>query len=233
MRDLFFAQLFAPRGLKEISFSVRKTVNRLIGPLPAPAPSVPGPGPGSRLEPARQLTFDLDQPGVEKPTASQVDLLIRTTLARCQPELELPPVRVSGRMRRTLGSYTPPRKQIAISSRLLAMGDEADVRQVVLHEVAHAIVHARFGEKTSAHGREFRAVCDELDIKPRRHVDVTTEKWQSRVRFLSKCGHCKAIIVRKKRMRSVRCGCGFKIYPKSWRAVAPADVGPNGDWVAL
>ena len=144
-------------------------------------------------------------------------------------------MRVSGRMRRTLGSYTPPRKQIAISSRLLAMGDEADVRQVVLHEVAHAIVHARFGEKTSAHGREFRAVCDELDIKPRRHVDVTTEKWQSRVRFLSKCGHCRAIIVRKKRMRSVRCGCGLKVYPKSWRAVAPADVkaDPNGDWVAL
>ena len=114
------------------------------------------------------------------------------------------------------------------------MGDEADVRQVVLHEVAHAIVHDRFGEKTSAHGREFRAVCRELNIKPRRYVDVTTDKWQSRVRFLSKCGHCKVIIVRKKRMRSVRCGCGLKVYPKSWRVVAPVVADhPNGEWVAL
>ncbi|MCZ6538474.1 MAG: SprT-like domain-containing protein [Chloroflexi bacterium] len=186
-------------------------------------------------EPARQLAFDLDQPGIEQPNASQVDLLIRSTLARCQPDLELPPVRVSGRMRRTLGSYTPSRKQIAVSSRLLALGDETDIRRVVLHEVAHAIVHARHGEKTSAHGREFRSVCQELDIRSRRYVDVTTEKWRSQVRFLSKCGHCKVIIVRRRRMRSVRCGCGLKVYPKSWRAVAPADVegGPNGDWVVL
>ena len=189
--------------------------------------------PESRPEPARQLTFDLGVPRVEKPTASQVDLLIRATLAGCQPYLELPSVRVAGRMRRTLGSYTPSQKQIAISSRLLAMGDEADIQQVVLHEVAHAIVHARYGEKTSAHGREFRAVCDEMGIKPRRHVDVSTEKWQSRVRFLSKCGYCKVFIVRKRRMRSVRCGCGLKVYPKSWRAVSPAEGDANGDWVAL
>ena len=136
-------------------------------------------------------------------------------------------------MRRTLGSYTASKRRIAISSRLLAMGDDSDVRQVVLHEVAHAIVHSRFGEKASAHGSEFRAVCRELDVRPRRYVDVMTEKWQSRIRFLSKCGHCKVIIVRKKRMRSVRCTCGLKAYPKSWRAVAPAEAGLDGDWVML
>ena len=214
-----------------ISFSARKLAKRTIGRPPPHVGSVLAPG--SRPEPARQLTFDLGEPGVEDPTALQVDLLIRATLAGCQPYLELPSVRVARRMRRTLGSYTPSQKQIAISSRLLAMGDEADIRQVVLHEVAHAIVHARFGEKTSAHGREFRAVCAEMGIKPRRHVDVSTEKWQSRVRFLSKCGHCRVIIVRKRRMRSVRCECGEKVYPESWRTVAPAAVDSNGDWVAL
>ncbi|MCZ6539670.1 MAG: SprT-like domain-containing protein [Chloroflexi bacterium] len=214
-----------------ISFSVRNSVEYTIVHPPSHVGFVHAPE--SRPEPARQLTFDLGQPRVENPTVLQVDLLIQTTLAGCQPYLELPSVRVAGRMRRTLGSYTPSQKQIAISSRLLAMGDEADIRQVVLHEVAHAIVHARHGEKTSAHGREFRAVCDEMGIKPRRHVDVSTEKWQSRVRFLSKCGYCKVIIVRKRRMRSVRCGCGVKVYPKSWRAAAPAERDANGDWVAL
>lgn len=184
-------------------------------------------------DPARQLRFELEQPRVEKPTAAQVDQLIKAALATHEPDLELPPVRVSGRMRRTLGSYTASKRRIAISSRLLAMGDDSDVRQVVLHEVAHAIVHARFGEKASAHGSEFRAVCRELDVRPRRYVDVMTEKWQSRIRFLSKCGHCKVIIVRKKRMRSVRCTCGLKAYPKSWRAVAPAEADPDGDWVML
>lgn len=184
-------------------------------------------------DPARQLRFELEQPRVEKPTAEQVDLLINTALATHEPDLELPPARVSGRMRRTLGSYTASKRRIAISSRLLAMGDDSDVRQVVMHEVAHAIVHSRFGEKASAHGSEFRAVCRELDVRPRRYVDVMTEKWQSRIRFLSKCGHCKVIIVRKKRMRSVRCTCGLKAYPKSWRAVAPAEADLDGDWVML
>jgi predicted SprT family Zn-dependent metalloprotease len=179
------------------------------------------------------LAFDLEQRPIGKPTAANVDLLIRATLDAHEPGLELPGVRVSGRMRRTLGSYMPSRKQIAISSRLLAMGEEDDIRQVVLHEVAHAIVHARFGEKPSAHGRGFRAVCVEIDAKPRRYVDVTTEQWGSQVRYLSKCGHCKVLIVRKKRMRSVRCVCGLKLYPRVWRAVARGDGGAGGDWLML
>jgi len=181
---------------------------------------------------SRQLAFDLEQKPVGKPTAAAVDLLIRATLDAHEPALELPAVRVSGRMRRTLGSYMPSRKQIAISSRLLAMGEEDDIRQVVLHEVAHAIVHARWGDKPSAHGREFRAVCGEIGAKPRRYVDVTTEQWSSQVRYLSKCGHCKVLIVRKRRMQSVRCVCGLKLCPRSWRAVARAED-ESGDWVML
>ena len=182
---------------------------------------------------SRQMAFDLGQKPVGKPTAEAVDLLIQATFDQHQPGFSLPPVRVSARMRRTLGSYMPSRKQIAISSRLLAMGDENDIRQVVLHEVAHAIVHHRWGDKPSAHGREFRSVCNEIGAKPRRFVDVTTGEWKSQIRYLSKCGHCKVLIVRKRRMRSVRCVCGLKLYPQSWRAVAPAEGGETGDWVML
>jgi predicted SprT family Zn-dependent metalloprotease len=192
----------------------------------------PGSGGFVSEDESRQLAFDLERKPVGKPTAANVDLLIRATLDVHEPGLELPAVRVSGRMRRTLGSYMPSRKQIAISSRLLAMGEEDDIRQVVLHEVAHAIVHARWGDKPSAHGREFRAVCAEIGTKPRRYVDVTTEQWQSQVRYLSKCGHCKVLIVRKRRMSSVRCVCGLKLYPRTWRAVVRAE-GESGDWVML
>ena len=223
-----------------IVFSVRNTIRRVVNHAAeltqvTLAPSSAGlVTPGSTgLGESRQLAFDLEQKPVGKPTAENVDLLIRSTLDTHEPGLELPSVRVSGRMRRTLGSYMPSKKQIAISSRLLVMGDEEDIRQVVLHEIAHAIVHSRFGEKASAHGREFRAICDEIGAKPRRYVDVTTDEWQSQVRFLSKCGHCKVLIVRKKRMRSVRCVCGLKLYPRSWQAVAPADGGEDGDWVML
>jgi len=223
-----------------IAFSVRNTIRRVVNHAAELAQVSLAPGSAGLVTPelagsieTRQMSFDLEQKPVGKPTAENVDLLIRSTLDTHEPGLELPSVRVSGRMRRTLGSYMPSKKQIAIASRLFAMGDEEDIRGVVLHEVAHAIVHSRWGEKPSAHGREFRAVCDEIGAKPRRYVDVTTDEWQSQVRFLSKCGHCKVLIVRKKRMRSVRCVCGMKLYPRSWRAVARAESGEAGDWVML
>ena len=60
-----------------------------------------------------------------------------------------------------------------------------------------------------------------------------SEKWKLRIRYLVKCGHCKMIVIRNRRTRSVRCLCGSKIYPKSWRAVVPADSDPKTDWMAL
>jgi len=128
-------RILAPTAeTRHISFSVRRAVKHLIASpgMPAAVDLESPPGP------ARQLRFELEQPRVEKPTAAQVDLLIKTALATHEPDLELPPVRVSGRMRRTLGSYTASKRRIAISSRLLAMGDDSDVRQVVLREVAVA-----------------------------------------------------------------------------------------------
>ncbi len=227
--------MFSGAGVTVISFSVRKTILRVVDQAAELAQVTLAPeraGLVSVVE-SRQLAFDLEQRPVAKPTAVNVDLLIKATLDTHEPELELPAVRVSGRMRRTLGSYMPSRKQIAISSRLLAMGEDDDIRQVVLHEVAHAIVHARWGSKPSAHGREFRLVCNEIGAKPRRYVDVATAQWGSQVRYLSKCGHCNVLIVRKRRVNSVRCICGLKLYPKSWRAVAPAEGGTDGDWVML
>ena len=182
---------------------------------------------------SRQYVFDIEQKPIDKPQSAYVDLMIGEILKIHQPKLQLPRVRVSRRMRTTLGSYMPSRKQIAISSRLLAMGDHSDVREVVLHEVAHAIVHARFGNKPSAHGREFRSICKELDIEPKRYVDVLPEKWQTRIRYAAQCDRCNVIVVRKRRMRFVRCACGLKMYPNSWKAVSEAERSTDFDWGML
>ena len=182
---------------------------------------------------SRQYAFDIEQKEIEKPKSRFVDLMIDEILKIHQPKLQLPEVRVSRRMRATLGSYMPSRKQIAISSRLIAMGDDSDVREVVLHEVAHAIVHARFGNKPSAHGREFKAVCKELDIEPKRYVDVSTEKWQTRIRYAARCHFCNLLVVRKRRMPSARCVCGSKMYPRSWQAISGTERSQDFDWVMI
>ncbi|HCI86162.1 MAG TPA: hypothetical protein DHV68_04900 [Dehalococcoidia bacterium] len=213
---------------------VNRTIRRIVGKVAnVLVPEYSETLKSDRGDTSRQLSFDFARKSIGKPTAEGVDELIRSTLELHEAGLSLPSVRVSSRMRRTLGSYMPSKKQIAISSRLLAIGDENDLREVVLHEVAHAIVHARWGEKPSAHGKEFRSVCKEIGARPRRYVDVTTSDWTSQVRYLSKCVHCKVLIVRKRRMRSVRCACGLKCTPSSWRAVAPAETGVPGEWVML
>ena len=182
---------------------------------------------------AYQLVFDFEHHIKDKPPVIAVDELVKIILRSYEPGLTLPSVRVSGRMRRTLGSYTPAKKLISISSRLLALGDEGDIREVVLHEVAHAIVHWRRGERPAAHGKEFRSVCLQIGAKPHRYVDVRTDDWDSRIRHLSKCEYCHVWIVRKRRMKSVRCVCGIKLYPQSWCTVAPEQEGVAGDWVRL
>ena len=180
-----------------------------------------------------QYSFDIEQRAIEKPKSRYIDLMISEILKIHQPKLQLPEVRGSRRMRSTLGSYMPSAKQIAISSRLLAMGEDGDIREVVMHEVAHAIVHARFGNKPSAHGREFKAVCKELDIEPRRYVDVSTEKWQTRIRYAARCKFCNLLVVRKRRMPFARCVCGSKIYPKLWEAISESERSQDSDWVMI
>ncbi len=180
-----------------------------------------------------QLVFDLGHQIKDKPPVIAVDEIVKIMLRSHEPGLTLPSVRVSGRMRRTLGSYTPTKKLISISSRLLALGNDGDIREVVLHEVAHAIVHSRWGERPTAHGKEFRSVCQEIGAKPRRYVDVSTDDWDSRIRYLSKCESCHVSIVRKRRMKSVRCACGTKLYPESWFTVAPDQEGAADEWVRI
>lgn len=150
--------------------------------------------------------------------------LIQGTFRRWAPEGVTPAVKVSRRMLRTLGTFTPAKNLIRISSRLLALGTTAEQRHVVLHEVAHAIVHHR-APKARAHGREFRAVCEELGLVAGRFVEINHAMWRERQQFAVECPACGVPIVRRKRVRKVRCGCGVAIKPKAWAAVAVTEAG--------
>ena len=136
---------------------------------------------------------------------------VRSTLERHEPGIEpLSPIRVSHRMTRTLGSYRPDKRQIAVSSRLLAFGEQSHIETVLLHETAHAITHHR-DEKASPHGRLFKSVCRELGIEPNRFVNVPTRGWGSRRRYVFTCAACGESLVRKRLVRIARCKCGTRL----------------------
>lgn len=176
---------------------------------------------------AEQLTLPFDTPSSALPPldASVLDAEVASLLATYEPDLHLPPLRISSRMRRTLGSYSPHRRRIALSAHLLAFGTVDQQRSILLHELAHAMVHYRH-PKASAHGAEFSVACEQLGVEPFRTIDVPVREWLSNERFGYRCERCGALSLRKRRMRSVRCECGEKVAPERADLVA---LPPGGE----
>lgn len=82
------------------------------------------------------------------------------------------PLRVSGRMTRTLGtiSYTETDgergvREIAIAAELLLRSNEAVLRDTLLHEMAHAEAWLRHGHQR--HGRLWRRIAERVGCAPR------------------------------------------------------------------
>ncbi|MDA0232487.1 MAG: SprT-like domain-containing protein [Chloroflexi bacterium] len=174
-----------------------------------------------------QSAAQIALPGFESPSAPvpfDPLSLIQDTFRLLAPNGVIPVVEVSRRMLRTLGSFTPTKNLIRLSSRLLALGSMAEQRHVVLHEVAHAIVHHRTPE-ARAHGREFRSVCDELGLVAGRFVKIDHAVWHERLRFAVDCPACGGTILRRRRVNKVRCGCGTSVRPRVWAAVAITETG--------
>lgn len=156
---------------------------------------------------------------------AELDEYVRTTLKAHEPGMSpLSPIRVSRRMTRTLGSYRPDKRQIALSSRLLAFGETEHVEAVLLHETAHAITHHR-DEKASSHGRLFKSVCRELGVESKRFVNVPIGAWGSRQRYVFTCPVCHSALARKRLVRIARCKCGTRLAVQRAARVAVDDGG--------
>jgi predicted SprT family Zn-dependent metalloprotease len=183
--------------------------------------------PSPKYELSERTTAQLTLPGIDvrvAPVPFDPRELIQETFRSRVPEGTMPAIEVSRRMMRTLGSFTPSKNVIRLSARLIALGTPAEQEQVALHEVAHAIVHHRV-PKASAHGRDFRTVCKELGLEPRRFVDINHSAWRERLRYAVKCPGCGDAILRQKRVRRVRCDCGVAVKPRTWAAVALTEAG--------
>ena len=140
------------------------------------------------------------------------------------PGISLRPLKISGHMRRTLGSFYPSIHEIRFNARLLHLGTEEEIRKVLLHELAHAIAHHR-APKAPAHGQLFRQVCKELGAAPSKYVDVAVRRWQAQTRYAARCRGCSSEIIRSRRIACARCSCGKLVEPSRWHVVALKDTG--------
>ena len=64
------------------------------------------------------------------------------------------------RARRRFGACRPATKEISLSKHLTLMNDESQVRETILHEIAHALTPG------DGHGRRWKKMCLAVGAKP-------------------------------------------------------------------
>lgn len=100
------------------------------------------------------------------------------------------------RARRRFGACHFDEHAVSLSRELTRLNDEAVVRDVVLHEIAHALAGPHAG-----HGPTWRRVADSLGVRAGRGAhsyDITLPQ----PRFTGTCPSCGALVRRHRRDRS-------------------------------
>src|ERR1700690_3410752 len=97
------------------------------------------------------------------------------------------------RARRRFGSCWPTRKLITLSKPLTELNGAADVRDTILHEIAHALV-------PGGHTAAWRRVCAAIGARPRRCFSsgVNVPEIRRTHRYVASCG-CPQQHVRKRK----------------------------------
>ena len=158
-------------------------------------------GPGARQIPLLGW-FSLDELD-EEPLGRMVEEIFEAYV----PELKAPGFRISRRMQTTLGSYSHRKREIALSDRLIQLGDRKSVWRVLLHEVAHAITMQRYRDP-APHGRQFREVCAEIRADPKATMDIEGLESEAPVGISFRCTSCGRRILSKRKTGIIRCQCG-------------------------
>jgi len=78
-------------------------------------------------------------------------------------------------------------KTITLSKYLTELNDEERVTDTMLHEIAHALVHTRYG--TRGHSHTWKAVCNEIGCSGRRTYNLTNTLTPPS-RYVFECPKC-------------------------------------------
>jgi len=112
------------------------------------------------------------------------------------------------RMRSTAGRAFLYEAKVELNPRLLHLDNDlkeslSQVRQTLLHELAHLLAHHRHGRGIAAHGAEWKQACCDLGIpgeSTTHQLNLPTRKHKKKWSYT--CPHCLAIILRVRRMKT-------------------------------
>jgi SprT protein len=92
------------------------------------------------------------------------------------------------------------KKQISLSRHLVELNDEAEVRDTILHEIAHALA-----PRGAGHGVAWRSVAQSIGCNGQRCYG--TEVVRPAPKYKGMCPSCKLVIYRHRRMKVACASC--------------------------
>jgi len=119
-------------------------------------------------------------------------------------------LRMSSRLRTSLGSYRAQRTELTLAAWLLD-GPEALLAEVLCHEAAHAAVHALHGRRVRPHGAEWCGLMKRAGFPPRVRVPWSVVPASRRVAAAERglwehrCPVCQATRLARTRVTRWRC----------------------------
>lgn len=107
--------------------------------------------------------------------------------------------------KRSLGTCSYNRKEIRLSRWYVELNDMGDVKDTILHEIAHALSYERYGSRGVGHGRLWKSVCREIGAIPKACTKADLNRPKNHHKYVDTC--CGVTYRRHRLKRNVSYSC--------------------------
>jgi len=87
----------------------------------------------------------------------------------------------------SLGTCSYHKKEIRLSKWYVELNNEAEVKDTILHEIAHALSYVRHGRKGIGHGKLWKDICREIGAIPRACSKEKLNKPKNHYKYVDTC----------------------------------------------
>jgi predicted SprT family Zn-dependent metalloprotease len=87
----------------------------------------------------------------------------------------------------SLGTCSYHKKEIRLSKWYVELNNEAEVKDTILHEIAHALSYVRHGRKGIGHGKLWKDICGEIGAIPRACSKEKLNKPKNHYKYVDTC----------------------------------------------
>lgn len=100
---------------------------------------------------------------------------------------------------------------ISLSRELVTLNNESQVKDTILHEIAHGVANENYGYRIEPHGKEWKFIAKNLGCNPSSCYDDSVI--QPKKKYIAYCPKC-GLEIKRNRQRDIACSICCKKYHK-------------------